>query len=366
MLLTFSIVFGILALGLILYLQQPKFGALPEGARLERMKSSPNYVNEQFENLIPTPQIIGNRNFISASWDYLFAAKKQLVPIDEIPSVKTDLLHLDKNENVVIWLGHSSYFIQLQGKSILLDPVFSPSAAPVPFVNKAFPGTNPYTAADLPDIDYLLISHDHWDHLDYPTINALKPKIKNVICGLGVGAYFERWGFAESQIQEADWRTALKMEKDLTVHVLPARHYSGRMLTKNKTLWVGFALTTPRQRIFISGDSGYGPHFKEIGERFDGFDLVMLDNGQYDKSWPYIHMTPEEAVQASMDLKVKALLPAHVGKFSIANHPWDEPFQRITKASQDKSHRLLTPIIGEPVALENQQQHFSHWWETLQ
>jgi L-ascorbate metabolism protein UlaG (beta-lactamase superfamily) len=365
MLLALLISLVILSLGIGFYLQQPKFGTLPEGSRLERIKSSPNYVDGQFQNLVPTPQRIEGSSSASLWWEYLFTKKERLTPIDSIPSIKTDLMNLDKSKDVVIWLGHSSYFMQLGGKRILIDPVFSSSAAPVSFANKAFEGTNQYTAEDMPEIDYLLISHDHWDHLDYPTITALKPKIKNVICGLGVGAYFEQWGFAKDLIHEADWFTTLELENDFIVHVLPARHYSGRMLTRNKTLWTGFALVTPQHQVFISGDSGYGPHFKQIGESLNGFDLVILDNGQYDKNWPYIHMTPEEAVQAAEDLKAKALLPAHVGKFAIANHPWDEPFERITEASKDKEFRLLTPMIGEPVELENQQQRFSPWWERV-
>lgn len=366
MLFIVSIFIGLLALGIGLYLQQPKFGALPEGERLEEIRSSPHYINGQFENLVPTPQIIGGGNFVSASWNYLFTKKERTAPMNAIPSIKTDLVQLDKNKDVVIWLGHSSYFIQLEGKTILVDPVFSPSAAPIPYVNKAFDGTNPYTATDMPAIDYLLITHDHWDHLDYPTIASLQPKIKNVISGLGVGAYFAQWGFTNAQIQEADWNTSLKLENDITVHVLPARHYSSRLLTKNKTLWAGFALTTPRQRIFISGDSGYGPHFKEIGERFDGFDLVLLDSGQYNPNWPYIHMNPEEAAKAAVDLNAKAFLPAHIGKFSLAYHPWDEPYQRVTEASLNKNYRLLTPIIGDAVDLENRTQHFPRWWEAVQ
>ncbi|SMC45623.1 MBL fold metallo-hydrolase [Sporomusa malonica] len=364
-LISFGLLLVMLSLGIGLYLQQPKFGTLPEGARLDKIKNSPHYIDGQFENLVPTLTLIEGKSSVSLWWESLFTKKERLMPVDAIPSIKTDLMVLDKSQDMVIWLGHSSYFMQLGGNRILIDPVFSPYAAPVSFANKAFAGTNSYTAEDMPEIDYLLITHDHWDHLDYPTITALKPKIKNVICGLGVGAYFEQWGFAEEAVHEADWFTALELENSFSVHVLPARHYSGRMLTKNKTLWTGFALETPQHRVFISGDSGYGTHFKQIGESFKGFDLVILDNGQYDKNWPYIHMTPEEAVQAAEDLKAKALLPAHVGKFSIANHPWNDPFERITAASQNKNYRLLTPLIGEPVELENEQQVFSSWWERV-
>lgn len=365
MLLALLVILVILSLGIGLYLQQPKFGTLPEGSRLERIKNSPNYVNGQFQNLVPTPQIIEGKSLASVWWDFLFTKKERLVPADSIPSIKTDLLTMDKSQDVVVWLGHSSYFIQLGGKRILIDPVFSSSAAPVSFANKAFEGTNQYTAEDMPEIDYLLISHDHWDHLDYPTITALKPKIRNVVCSLGVGSYFEQWGFDEKVIHEADWFTALEFEDGFSVHVLPAQHFSGRLLRRNKTLWAAFALVTPEYRLFYSGDGGYGQHFQEIGEKFNGFDLVMMENGQYDKSWPYIHMMPEEVAQAAEDLKAKALLSGHAGKFAIANHPWDDPFKRITNASQNKSYRLLTPMIGEPVKIENQQQVFSHWWEGI-
>ena len=148
----------------------------------------------------------------------------------------------------------------------------------------------------------------------------------------------------------------------LRVHVLPARHYSGRMLTRNKTLWVAFALESTQRRLFFSGDSGYGPHFREIGERFGGFDLVALDMGQYDQRWAYIHMTPEEAARAADDLRTRTLLPAHVGRFSIARHAWDEPFERIATASEGKSYRLSTPRIGEPLDLRDEGQQFSRWW----
>ena len=365
MILTSLIIFVILALGIGLYLHQPKFGKLPEEPRLERMKNSSNYVDGQFRNLVFTPRVAAQGNSVSLWWEYLFTKKERLAPTDSIPSIKTDIKALDKSKDVVIWLGHSSYYMQLGGKRILIDPVFSSYASPVSFVNKAFEGTNQYTEEDMPDIDYLLISHDHWDHLDYPTVTALKPKIKNVICGLGVGSYFEQWGFEENLIHEADWFTELKLENDFIIHVLPSRHFSGRLLTRDKTLWAGFAMITPERRVYYSGDGGYGPHIKKIGEMLDSFDLVIMENGQYDKSWPYIHMMPEEVAQAAEELRAKALLPGHSGKFAIANHPWDDPYNRIANASQNKSYKLLTPLIGEPVELDNQQQVFSRWWERV-
>jgi L-ascorbate metabolism protein UlaG (beta-lactamase superfamily) len=218
----------------------------------------------------------------------------------------------------------------------------------------------------MPEIDHLLITHDHWDHLDYPSVTALEPKVRKVIAGLGVGAYFEQWGYAQEKIHEADWFAVLELERGFTIRVLPARHYSRRLLTRNKTLWTGYALETAKRRIFFSGDSGYGPHFPELGRTFDGFDLAVLDMGQYDDRWPYLHMTPEEAAQAAEALRAKALLPAHVGRFSIARHSWDEPFKRIAAASEGKKYRLLTPMIGEPVSLDDGNQRFSRWWESVE
>jgi L-ascorbate metabolism protein UlaG (beta-lactamase superfamily) len=187
--------------------------------------------------------------------------------------------------------------------------------------------------------------------------------VKHVICPLGVGAYFEYWDFPKEKICEGDWYDRIPLGENITVHVLPARHYSGRLMAKNKTLWAGFALETPNRGIFFSGDSGYGPHFSKIGEAFQGFDLVLLDCGQYDPRWAYIHMTPEEAAQAAADLGARAMIPAHVGRFTIANHPWDEPFKRLIEACQNKPYRLLTPEIGEPVVPDDNPSRFSRWWE---
>lgn len=189
------------------------------------------------------------------------------------------------------------------------------------FSTQAFDGTSLYSADDMPQIDYLLITHDHWDHLDHATVTSLEPKVKKVVTGLGVGAYFEHWGYPKEKIVEADWFARLATDDGLAIHVLPARHYSGRLLTRNRTLWVGFVLEHAGRRILFSGDTGYGPHFDTIARKFSGFDLVALDMGQYDARWPHIHMTPEQAVKAAQDLGAKALLPAHVGRFSICHRP---------------------------------------------
>lgn len=357
---------GTAVIGGYAYLQHPKFGAMPEGARLQAIERSPHYVNGAFQNLIDTPMRTQDTSFASNVMSMLLDRNPNLKPSTTLPSMRVDLKALPPGEDVVVWLGHSSYFVQLGGKRLLIDPVFGTNAGPFPGSNVAFPGTSPSTAEDMPSIDVLLVTHDHWDHLDYPSARALLPKVEQVVVGLGVGAFFDRWGYPADRIHEADWNDVLELVPGLRIHVLPARHYSGRMLTRNKTLWVAFALEAPQRRLFFSGDSGYGPHFREIGERFGGFDLVALDMGQYDKRWAHIHMFPEQAAQAADDLRAKAVLPAHIGRFSIAAHDWDEPFKQLEKASRGKPYRLHIPRIGEVVPLGGQTQRLDLWWERIQ
>lgn len=354
-----------LILGACVLLNHPRFGKAPKGARLEAIEKSPNYVDGAFRNLIDTPKFTQDASTLSILINHLRNPPERRVPEGLVPSAKTDLKALDLSTDMVVWLGHSSYYIQLGGRKILLDPILSDHAAPFSSLNKAFAGTNIYSAEDIPEVDYLLISHEHWDHLDYPTAESLKNKVNHVVCPLGIGTYFEGWGYDTSKISEGDWYDQFEFGDGIKIHLLPARHYSNRLLKENKILWGGFALESETRRLFFSGDSGYGPHFAEIGRQFGGFDFAALDCGQYDERWANIHMNPEEAVAAAKDLNAATLLPSHVGRFSIARHAWDEPFIRIDSASNGENPRLLTPIIGEPVLLGNQRQAFTQWWVSL-
>ncbi|MDR0577203.1 MAG: MBL fold metallo-hydrolase [Candidatus Accumulibacter sp.] len=344
------------------YLQHPKFGAPPDGEALALIQGSPNQRDGRFQNLLPTPVLAEDSNVVSALFSTLTTRGERLRPDAPLPVRKTDLKALDRNIDLVVWFGHSSCFVQLAGKRLLIDPVFSDHAAPIPYVNRTFAGTDVYTADDMPEIDCLLITHDHWDHLDHASVRKLERKTRLVVTPLGVGTYVGHWGYAREKIREADWFSTVQAQADLNIHVLPARHFSGRLLVRNRTQWAGFALETPRRRIFFSGDGGYGPHFAEIGRRLGGFDLAVLDCGQYDRRWAYIHMTPEEAARAAGDLRAKALLPAHIGRFCLARHPWDEPFERISAASEGKAFRLATPMIGQPVPLDAAAWSFGPWW----
>lgn len=349
------------------YLQHPKFGAMPEGEHLAAISRSPNHDGVEFRNLEPSPVMTASKKKgrLETFWDVFFVKRERLRPDSPLPVAKTDLKALPTDRDTVVWLGHSSYYVQFGGKRFLIDPVFSEAAAPVSFANKAFAGTSLYSAEDMPAIDHLLITHDHWDHLDHPGIVALRPKVAQVVTGLGVGAHLERWGYAKTTIREVDWWDAVKLADDLTLHAIPARHFSGRLFNRNKTLWLGFVLETPTRRILFSGDTGYGKHFAEIGSRLGPFDLAVLDIGQYDPDWQHVHMFPEEATQAAVDLRAAALLPGHIGRFSISRHAWDDPFKRIVAASEGKPYRLLTPTIGAPLDLADANQRFERWWETV-
>jgi L-ascorbate metabolism protein UlaG (beta-lactamase superfamily) len=278
----------------------PKFGRISKGERLKTIQSSPNYRDGRFKNKNFTPQ--RTENF----WNTIFQhSSERRKPENEIPVVKTNLAALNPQDDVLVWFGHSSYYFQINGKRFLVDPVFSRSASPVSFINRAFKGTDVFKAADIPDIDYLVITHDHWDHLDYPTVKELKPRIRKVICPLGVGAHFERWNFDGSNIVETDWEDSVALDSCFEIHCLPARHFSGRGFKQRQSLWASFLLKSNTLTIYIGGDSGYDEHFASIDERFGSIDFALLENGQYNNAWKYIHMQPEETLQAARDLRAK-------------------------------------------------------------
>jgi L-ascorbate metabolism protein UlaG (beta-lactamase superfamily) len=352
----------LLTLTIFLYMKQSKFGKSPAGERLEMMKRSPNYKDGKFQNIHLTPALTEGYGYFEVTWEVLFKKSPRRRPVDSLPSIRTNLLNLPADKDVLVWFGHSSYFMQADGKRFLVDPVFSGNASPIPGTTRSFNGADIYTVADLPDIDYLFISHDHYDHLDYETITQLRTKVKKVICGLGVGSHLEHWGYSSDQLIEKDWHQEVPLGDGFTVHTTPARHFSGRGFTRNNTLWMSYVLQTPALQIYIGGDSGYDTHFAEIGNKFGPFDLAILENGQYDPKWKYIHSMPEEVVQAARDLKAKRLFPVHSSKFMLANHAWDEPLSRISELGKAAGIPLATPFIGEQVNLGDTAQQFTQWW----
>jgi L-ascorbate metabolism protein UlaG (beta-lactamase superfamily) len=360
-----AILIAVLAATVYLYMLQPKFGRVPSGERLEKIRNSPNYRDGSFQNQHPTPDLTEGVTYYAVMKEFFFSKKIRMKPEDTIPSVKTDLRSIDIDRNILVWFGHSSYYMQIDGKRILVDPVFSGAASPLAFTTRSFIGTDVYSVNDFPDIDYLFISHDHWDHLDYQTVIELKGRVRKIICGLGTGEHFERWGFDKSMVFERDWNEEVVLDPGVIAHLVAARHFSGRGFTRNKALWTSFVLKTTSLTIYIGGDSGYDSHFRDIGQQFGPFDLAILENGQYDKSWKYIHMMPEEVITASKDLHAARLFPVHSSKFSLGNHSWDEPLKRISTLAASQDVKLVTPIIGEIVALDDTTQQFTAWWERI-
>ena len=364
MIITLSIIV-LFAFSVFAFMQQPMFGKTPSGKRLERIQQSPNYKKGAFQNIHHTPVMSEDANYLKIFKDFFITQNKNAKPTNKIPTAKTDLLNLVITKDIFVWFGHSSYFIQIDGKKILVDPVLSGSASPISFTTKAFQGTDPYLIDEMPEIDYLFITHDHWDHLDYKTILKLKPKIKKIICALGIGEHLEYWGFDNSLIIERDWNETIPLDSGFTAHTIPARHFSGRGFIRNKTLWTAFVLETPTMKIFMGGDGGYDTHFVETGNRFGAFDLAILENGQYNKYWKYIHTSPDEVLKAAKDLHAKHVIPVHSSKFVLGLHAWDEPLKSITALNGESELSLLTPLIGQQVNLKDDTYNFGQWWENV-
>jgi L-ascorbate metabolism protein UlaG (beta-lactamase superfamily) len=359
---------AVMAIGMICtFATCASFGRIPRGERLERVKHSPHYWDDKFQNITPSirqntpgrsrPRIFGLLSFVLRD-------KTGLCPDTPLPTVKTDLHQLDRDEDILIWFGHSSCFIQTDRKRILIDPVLVKAAPFLSAFNKPFKGTDRYKPKDIPAIDYLIITHDHWDHLDYDTLKHLKNRTGKIICALGVGEHFEYWGFDKDRIIELDWNEGVVLENGFTLHCLPARHFSGRgLFSRDKTLWASWMLQTPSRNIYISGDGGYDRHFAEIGKQFEEIDLAIMENGQYRMAGQNRHLIPEDLVKAVRELHPKKLITVHNSKYTLSNHLWQEPLAAISQADAKESLNLLTPMIGEPVYLNDTDQGFHKWWE---
>lgn len=362
MIATVAIVVLLLVVALTIFINQPSFGKLPAGERLTRIEQSPNYKNGKFQNRLPTTQITSDKPKLQSLYEFLFRKVKDLAPAKDLPSVKTDLKALNPDDEVLVWMGHSSLYMQTDGKRIAIDPVLV-SASPVSFFNKAFKGTENYHPQDLPDLDYLIITHDHWDHLDYNTIKNLKNRTGKIICPLGVGEHLEYWGVDPSKIIELDWNESTQLDNKIKITALPARHFSGRGLSPDKTLWASYMLQSSSGNIYLSGDTGYDIHFQDIKKRFGTIDFAIMENGQYNKDWKDIHIMPEELVKAIKELDPKRVMTIHNSKFALSTHTWHEPMDKIAKAAEENSFKLITPMIGEPVHLKDSAQTFTKWWK---
>ena len=346
----------------------PQFGENPAGERLKRVQASPNFKDGTFQNLVPTSLDMSAGKMVSVTWKMLTGVPGA-EPTDTIKTVPFDQAVFEGNggpEQVAVsWFGHSSLLIRIQGKTLLTDPVFSERASFASFSGpKRFPFDHYMDVDELPPVDAVVLSHDHYDHLDYETFTKLKGKVGRFFVPLGVGAHLEKWGIAPDHITELDWNESTKFG-DLTLVCAPARHFSGRSLTnRNGTLWCSWALLGTQKRVYYGGDTGYYPGLKTIGEQYGPFDIALLECGAYNEDWIDIHMMPEQTAQAQLDVKGDLLIPIHWGKFNLALHTWRDPIQRLMKKSAELGTKVATPRIGEVVVLGSPVPT-GRWWETM-
>ncbi len=361
------IVIIIILVAIILFINMhPAFGGNPSREQQEVYERFDNYQNGNFVNQVPTDMSNGIFGTLSMMRDSLFSGDTERFPTGDIPVSEIDWDKIKSEEDSLTWFGHSTFLLSIDNKKIFVDPMLGHRASPVSFAG----GSQRYSedllsiVEELPPIDAVFITHDHYDHLDYASILQLKDMVSHFYVPLGVSAHLIRWEVEEENITELNWWDETEFE-GLTVALTPAKHYSGRgPFNRNSTLWGGWVILGENTRLYTSGDSGYDEHFKEIGERYGPFDLTLLDGGQYDDRWDWVHMTPEEAVQAHVDVNGENMMLGHWGAFTLAFHDWSEPIERALLEAERLEVNLLAPQIGKTILLhKGLPLSPSQWWD---
>jgi len=348
-------------------LSQPVFGARMEGDRLARARANPHYRDGAFVNPLPPAgyRMADVRNLVTGQF-FGREVREPPAPIPVLP-VAAQTLQAAPSASALraFWIGHASVYIEIDGARMLVDPIFSEYASPFEVGPKRF-HPPPIALADLPPIDAVLITHDHYDHLDMRTIQALAQRGATFFVPLGIGAHLQRWGVPAAQLRELEWGQEQPL-KGVRVVSTPSRHYSGRGIADQRaTLWTSWVVLGPAHRFYVSGDTGYSDHFGRIGERYGPFDLSFIKIGAYGPGAPWldIHMSAEDAVRAHRDVRARRMFPVHWGTFNLAFHSWDEPIRRALTAARANNVDLLTPRVGEFVDAD---QPFGDnpWWEKV-
>jgi L-ascorbate metabolism protein UlaG (beta-lactamase superfamily) len=343
-------------------------GRWPAGARLERIRASPQWAGERFRNLHPVmPGLRDPQATMPTLRDFLCGGERR-VPRTPLPAV--DPLELWRRPPAsglrATWLGHSTVLIEIDGLRVLTDPVWGPRASPSRFAGPKRFQPVPVALRAMPPIDAVLISHDHYDHLDYPTIRALRRSAVPFVTALGVGAHLEAWGVRPENIVELDWWESHALPRGgLTITAAPAQHFSGRTVQRrNSTLWSSLVIRSPRHAVFFSGDTGLTTEYQAIRARLGPFDLMMLEVGAFHPAWGDMHLGPENALKALALLGGGAFLPIHWGTFALAMHAWDQPAEALLELAPRGGVQLLMPRLGEP-AEPAQARTVEPWWRAV-
>jgi L-ascorbate metabolism protein UlaG (beta-lactamase superfamily) len=343
-------------------------GQRATGPRLERMQASPRWAGEGFRNLHPIAPGLRDRAAPRPTLGDFLCGDARRVPPGPLPAVNPLALWQTRPASGLraTWLGHSTVLVEIDGLRVLTDPVWGPRASPSRLAGPRRFQPVPVPLRALPPLDLVLVSHDHYDHLDYPTMREIAKQPVPIVTSLGVGAHLEAWGIPPARIVELDWWQSHTLPgAELTVHAAPSQHFSGRGLKdRNATLWSSLVIETPRHRVFFSGDTGLTSEYTAIRERFGRFDLVMLEVGAFHPSWGDIHLGPEHALEALELLGGGVFLPIHWGTFALALHPWDEPAETLLALAPAHGAELLMPRLGEAVEPAHREAPVP-WWRDL-
>ena len=360
----------LLAVVIILFINiVPAFGGNPTAEQKEFYQHSNNYVDGKFINEGPAELAINSSEALSTDDDSTSEANDRN-PAGPIPVSAIDWNKIKSENNSLTWFGHSAFLLSIDNKKLLIDPMLSPVASPVSFVGiKRYEYSEDimlHLIDEMPPIDAVFITHDHYDHLDYQSIVKLNSKVSHFFVPLGVGAHLVRWGIPKEKITELNWWEKTEYQ-GLTVALTPSRHFSGRdPFNIDTTLWGGWVILGNNTQLYASGDTGYGTHFTEIGQKYGPFDITLIEGAQYDPSWSDIHMIPEQSVQANLDVNGKTMMLMHWGAFTLANHGWNEPIERALEEAKIREVNIIAPKIGETVLLDSDsdlQMPLTAWWD---
>lgn len=342
----------------------PSFGGKVTVEDKKKYAQSANFFKGKFVNQANIPSGLSLGETIQAAYKFYTKKTRNARPSQALSIHSPDATNLREydGDSRLIWYGHSTLLLQTDGMNLLLDPMFGTVPAPHPWLGvKRFSQGVIHEIDKLPPIDAVIISHDHYDHLDYESIKRLKDKVGHFFVPLGVGSHLQAWGIEKARITELDWWESIDFEH-IKLTCTPAQHFSGRKFnTGQSTLWCSWVIKTKKDNLFFSGDSGYGEHFSRIGEQYGPFDLGLIECGQYDELWTNIHMLPEESAQAGMDVQANMIMPIHWAGFKLALHSWTDPIERVTQKSTELGLPIITPGIGEPVLLQTWKT-YKKWW----